>query len=421
MKRPPYFAPFFLLLFLPSAVRTAPALTWGQATTEAALYNPQLKDSQEAVTQARDQYWASLAVFFPTLSLNAGQSQSGTYFNNDFIGGTPGTGLGLTVTQNLFTGFGNSAQISDSKAKWQAAQADQVSRTAQVGFDLASAFFQLAWAQGEAELDRRIVQRKHDNQALVEERMRGGKENADAGHQAAMRSRQAELDLFRDQESLKSYSVSLTALLGRTPDVALQVEASYLPEIPPSSADLESLARDLPGSQKGRAQIAAARAQVSLARAVLFPQVFASASVTRSWNYQVPAAGTWGVGGGLNFNFFTGGSNFWQVRTAESQLRQAQQDYQDTLRQQAFLLESSLESFQTAFRQADLDRDFAATAEARALRARKAYGSGRLGFDVWDLVEDDWVSRQRQVLTGRRDLILAQAAWRKSLGLSPFQ
>ena len=55
-------------------------------------------------------------------------------------------------------------------------------------------------------------------------------------------------------------------------------------------------------------------------------------------------------------------------------------------------------------------------AETRAGIARSKYNNGLMSFEDWDRIETDLIQRQKAALLGRRERVLAEAAWEQTQG-----
>lgn len=397
----------------------AAALTWAQCAREAADHNAQIKVSAENVHQAHNNYLASLGSFMPSFSASIGQSQSGSYVADSFIGGDPGSTISLTVNQNLFAGFGTVAAITASRARLQNAEISLSVTAAETGYNLRSAFYQSLYAQQQVALGQEILKRRRENLSQVKRQVALGRDTEGSLLLTEANFLQARLDSVGHDDEVRTASLRLCEVLGREPANDLVVTGEFKSAAPLGPVpDVRRMAAELNQTHLALTRVESARAGVINARSVLLPRVNMSASITRSGTQISPQTGSWGVGLNLSYEFFTGGSTLWQVDTAQSVLLQAELEYGSVLRQQAAQLKTDYIAYSNSAVQNQISRTFLKAAQARATLARQQYGDGLLEFNDWDTIETELIARQRTALLGGRDAGIAKAGWERSQGMA---
>jgi outer membrane protein TolC len=79
-------------------------------------------------------------------------------------------------------------------------------------------------------------------------------------------------------------------------------------------------------------------------------------------------------------------------------------------------LEEAFAAHQDAAERVDVQENFYEAARVRAEIARSQYSSGLLSFDDWDIIENELISREKEILAARRDAARAEAAWESAQG-----
>src|SRR5690606_37730134 len=112
--------------------------------------------------------------FFPQISANLSYNET---LNSTDEGPQPEYAVGLTATENLFSGFQDSARVSQSKAQLTLARVAYQNVKAKVSSDLKSALARLQFAQSYIQLSRSIIERRELNLKTVRLRFTSGREN----------------------------------------------------------------------------------------------------------------------------------------------------------------------------------------------------------------------------------------------------
>ena len=121
---------------------------------------------------------------------------------------------------------------------------------------------------------------------------------------------------------------------------------------------------------------------------------------------------------GLNISvpLFTGGKNFFDLKSSYSFLRRAQVQLKSEFNRSVFNLEDGCAAYEDALEKTEVQKEFLESAKVRAEIARSQYTSGLLSFDDWDLIENDLINQQKLWLVSLRDAWIAEAYWEKVQG-----
>jgi outer membrane protein TolC len=80
-------------------------------------------------------------------------------------------------------------------------------------------------------------------------------------------------------------------------------------------------------------------------------------------------------------------------------------------------LSASYFAFVESIQRVEVDRNFV---EAQAIRekiARAQYNNGLITFFAWDLIENDFIARQKAILASEQNRIVAEASWENAQGV----
>lgn len=394
-----------------SSVESAP-LTWEQCVQEAAEHNPDLASASASVDVARFQHRGSYSNFYPQLSLESGYTSSRPGSSS------PGRefGLGVKLTQNLFSGFRDAGQVAQTRATLEAAGAGRGATRAQVSFDLKSAFSRLLYAQEQLQLTEAIAARRKENMEMVQLRFEAGREHKGSFLRSQANYSQAAFEVEQARRAVTVAKRELGRALGRDMTDGLQVTGSFDVTVPDAPPDFPALAKRTPAYLQPEAQTRVAEAAVTVARSSFFPSLDASGSIGQKGGYLPMDTSDWSAGLTLTFPLFSGGQTYYDVQSARAGYRQAQEVLRSADDQSVFGLAQAFAALQDAVGQTAVRREFLHASEVRAEITRNLYTTGLISFDDWDVIENDLITSRKQMLASQRDQLLAEAAWELTQG-----
>jgi outer membrane protein len=399
--------PIALFFAATTACAQAP-LTWQDALREAAVANPDLAASAEAVRAAVANLEATRSERRPQLSGSAELGASG----GDLIEDEPlrSADAAVRASQLLYAGGRTEAAIEQREATLDETAALYRQTAATVGFDLKAAFARLLYAQELVGLTSNILKRREDNLDLVELRYEGGRENKGSFLRSKASTAQARFDVEQARRSVHVAQRTLARALGRVDAQGLAVAGSLEPERPEASPDFHALAVVSPLRDQAEAQRRFAEAGVRSAKSAYYPELSLVGSYGRSGE-DLPDEDRWTVGLALDVPLYPGGRTRHEVEAARAALRQAEQRMRSREGDVLGDLVSAHASLLDGIDQVDVRIEFRDAAQVRAEIGRSQYASGLMTFEDWDVIENDLINAEQALLASRRDAVLAEAAW----------
>jgi outer membrane protein TolC len=392
-------------------------LTWDDCVREAAQHNPDLAAAEASVQFAGFQHRGSYGNFYPQLSLDSSYTRDRSTRNQNISSDyTRRSSIGLTLSQNLFSGFRDTGQVAQTRAQLEAAGASQGSVKAQVSFDLKSAFAQLLFAQEALQLTETIAARRKENMGMVELRFEAGREHKGSFLRSQANYHEAEFEVEQAKRALVVAQRGLSRALGRTGSDAIRVTGDFDVAPPASAPDFVALARQTPAYLEPKADARAAEAAVTVARSSFFPELSADGSASRVERNFSAETSEWSAGLFLTLPLFTGGQNFYDLQSAKADARRAQEALRSVDDQLLLDLQRAHAGFQDAVGRAAVQQEFLRASAARAEISRHLYSTGLLSFDDWDVIESELISAKKQSLVSLRDRLIAEAAWEAAQG-----
>ena len=403
-----------MLLGLISPLWAAPptALIWEASVEEAAAGNPELRAARANLTAARHTASAAHSGNLPQVSAGAGYSDSSGSATD--LGTNYSTSISLS--QNLFSGFQDSARIEQGAANLAQAEASLATAKAKLSQELKSAFSGLQFAQDNVTLTEKIVQRLEENLRLVELRFEGGRENKGSFLLTRATLAQARYENLQAQQALASAQAQFARVLGRTEPGGLQVIGSVPVTTPGVVPDFRQLVQQSPDLLQARAQERSAVADVTLARAGFYPSVDLTGSVAREGQDWAPDKDRRTVGLNLTIPLFSGGKDYYTTKSAASTLEAVSSNKDNVERLLLVRLKQAHASYVESEEKLKVDQAFLEAAVTRAEIARSRYDNGLMSFEDWDRIENDLIQRQKTFLQSQRDRITAEAVWEQAQG-----
>ncbi len=399
-------------LALPLAAAPPSELVWEASVEEAAAGNPELRAARAEVTAAGHSASAARSGNLPSLTAGAAYSDSSGSATTG--GSTYSTSLSLS--QNLFSGFGDSARIEQGAANLAQVEASLNVTKARLSQELKSAFAGLQFAQDNVTLTGKIVQRLEENLRLVELRFEGGRENKGSYLLTRATLAQARYENLQAQQALASAQAQFARVLGRTESEGLRVVGSVPVAAPEAAPDYRHRVQQTPELKQARAREQSALAEVRLARSGFYPSVDVSGSVAREGENWTPDKDRRTVGLNLTIPLFSGGRDYYTTRSAAASLEAASSSTDNLERQLLVRFRQAYADYLESEEKLKVDRAFLEAAVTRSEIARSRYNNGLMSFEDWDRIENDLIQRQKNFLLSQRSRVTAEAAWEQVQG-----
>ncbi|MCC6786768.1 MAG: TolC family outer membrane protein [Hyphomonadaceae bacterium] len=274
--------PLFALLALAPvllAPRAGFAETLEDALVAAHANNPNLEEARLALRAAREDRTQAMAAYLPSVGVSGSAGMQSVDSETETIFGPQTTQADLEptttsaqVTQQLFTGFRRSGQARLADATITGARESLRSREQDVLLATVNAYVGVL-------RDQEIVRLREEHVESLGRLLAGTRRRLDVGEvsrtdvaQAQTRLAGARAALARSRAELEASQARYIAIIGRPPQALTPVAA--LPLTPPTLEEAVHQADTRhPDLAQAQSQEAAARAQVTIARSALLPQI----------------------------------------------------------------------------------------------------------------------------------------------------
>ena len=379
------------------------AATGNQSIAQAAA---RLRAAQAAVA-------SSQAGLFPTLGSTAGatRSRSGGASGASGTGGNTGSSgnistnysLGLNASWELDLWGRVSGTVSASQASAQASSDDLAAARLSAQASITQTYFSLRAADASVRLLQETLQSYEQSLKLTNNRYRAGVASSADVAQAEAQYKSTQAQLIEAQTSRAQLEHALAALLG-LPPAAFSLEAgAELPPPPEVPAMLSSqLLEQRPDIAAAERRVAAANAQVGVARAAFFPALTLSATAGyrgASLSNLVSAPNLfWSLGPSLALALFDGGARTAAVESARASLDLAAATYRQTVLTALQEVEDNLVTASALAREQQVQIEAVAAAQKALDVVNNQYRAGTVAYL-------NVLSAQTTVLSARRSLI----------------
>lgn len=391
-------------------------LGWNNVVAEAKSKNPALVKAAESLDQARWALKSSYSNFLPQVSANAGATHS----DADDRGYSRSYSYGLSGSLSLFTGFADAATVRSRSYDVRIAEENYARTLSDTLYSLRKSFVDLLWAQETVRLSQDILKQREQNYDMVQLKYESGREDKGSLMRIDADRIQARFDLEKAQRALSNASLALVKAIGRDDFSVITVTGTLVPGQVPGSVDLRQLIAQTPEHLVAQYSIGKAEADITTAKSAFYPDLKLSAGTSRSGPQWAPETGQWNAGLTLSLPLFTGGRDYYSLKTASSAKTVAQQTLRQMDEQLAVKLNSSYNSFVDAAGNVDVREKYLTASDVQARISTTKYINGLTSYQDWYTIENDYISSQKSLLNARHDAVLAEAQFKNNLGAGEY-
>ncbi|HEX3914275.1 MAG TPA: efflux transporter outer membrane subunit [Steroidobacteraceae bacterium] len=252
--------------------------------------------------------------------------------------------------------------------------------------NVASAYFQLRAFDQELDASTRILQTNRETLRITALSVNGGASPITDQLQATLLVQQAQAQITQLEQSIAQTENQLSLLLGKNPgDIPRGMSLVAQPRLPEVPAGLPSqLLERRPDVREAELSLAAANANVGVAKAAFFPQIPLTASYGAAsaslGDFLKQSANVWSVAGDVVQPIFEGGKIRSAYRLAWAQRDAAELIYRQSVQQAFADVANSLVGYQKSHALRLTLEDQTATYAETARLANDRYRGGSTGF-----------------------------------------
>lgn len=387
-------------------------ISWKDCGAEARQQNPNLTAAREQVNQAQAEKAIARGAMLPHLGGFVGTAKTGS----TLIDSETNT-YGVSVQQLVFDSLKTPNNIAAATENIRTLEYNFAVASADIRFRLRSAFVELLRVQELLAITELITKRRRQNVDLVRLRYEAGREHRGSLLNAEANFAEAEFDVSQTKRSIALAQQRLSRELGRRQFSPLRAAGELsLPHIVRTAMNFGQLADQNPLVWQTAALKEGARFGLKAARADLFPQIYANASVGRYASDWPPEDNEWTVGISVTVPLFEGGIRRAEISRASAVLKEAEAVARSSRNDVVVSLQDAWTQFQDAVGRVAVQQKFQESAESRARIARAQYATGLISFDNWIIIEDGLVRAEKSLLAARAESQTAEARWIRAQG-----
>lgn len=386
--------------------------TLNQLQAQAAAGNPgveqavaRLRAAQAAVASSRASQLPTLGVSGSGSRAQAGGASGSTTVGNAGIHNSYALGLNASWELDLWGRL--SGQVAADQLSAQASQDDLDAARLSSQASVAQTYFALRGAEAQMQLLQDSLQAYQQSWQLTQNRYRAGVSSSADVAQAEAQYKSTQAQLLEAQTTRAQYEHALAALLGLAPASFSLPVMGLLPAPPQVPGILAStLLEQRPDIAAAERRVAAANAQVGVARTAYFPSLTLSAaggyrSSTLSHLLSAPNL-FWSLGPALALALFDGGARSAAVESARASLDLAGATYKQTVLTALQEVEDNLVAATHLAQEQQLQTEAVAAARKALTVANNQYQAGMVAYL-------NVLSAQTTVLNAQNSLIGVQS------------
>jgi len=425
---------FFSLLLLFIMLTTLNALTLKESVIEAIDTNPVVQERLKNYRATQQDLSIAESEYYPQLDLQAslGYTKQGMFkdsidnWNHNVADNSYGNyESSLTLTQNLFEGFGTRYKVDYQEARILAAAYNYIEKSNDIAFQMTDAYLNVLRAY-------ELLQTARENVQINEDIFRKVKELYDSGltTDSEVKKIESALSLARSnltvqKNNAQNKEFNFRRVLGRMPNVA-ELEKPNLDIPMPDSMERAALyaINHNPSLLVSRYNIKGAQALWQQHKKEFYPKVDLEVSQTYSDYEDGPAIDIaddrFQAKVVLSYNLFRGGADSANVQKDISLINQEIEIKRDLKRQVIEGLDLSWNAYVMIDMQLKDLRDYSRFSEKTLELYKEEYDLGRRSLLDLLSAQNDVINSRSQIITAEYDKLFAQYRILDAMGLLPL-
>lgn len=382
-----------------------------QLAPQVAVSNQNVAAAAAAVEQSRAAVREQRASFFPTLSLDAGVTRSGvggkksgstSTSSSSSTGNRFSLGLGASWEPDLWGRIANG--VSAASATAQASEADLANATLSAQVTFVTDYLSVREADAEILTLQTTIDGYQRALQITQNRYAAAIAQKSDVLQAQTTLANAQADLAQLKQQRAQLFHAMAVLAGQAPATftlpAGDWNATTVPAIPVGlPSDLLQRRPDIASAER---KVAAANANIGVARAAYFPSLTLSANgsqgSTRLSDLFSASSFAWSLGVSLAETIFDGGARTARVDEAQAAWKQSVAQYRQTVLEAFSAVEDQLSAASSLEEQQALRRVASQAADQTEQEMQNRYKQGLVAYT-------DVVTAQASALSARRALM----------------
>lgn len=390
------------------SVEAAEVLSWDDCLKEVLGKNAEIKSSQELLYSAEHKKNETKGSFLPKLKAVLNYSNTDTDKNPK---NTTEYSSSLVLSQNIFSGFSNLANLNQATSKRELAELNLLVEKNKLSADLKKSYATYLYAQSNLILITDIIKRREANLKMVQMRYEGGRENKGAFLLSKGNLEEALYEKLQAENGLVLAKMNLAKILSRDDQNEFEVKGDIPLHDPPAATDLKAYLKKTSDYKKAIINEQISEADVRISKSSFFPQLDLTGSYSKTGPRFYPENRQVAIGAAITFPLFNGGQDYYSILGALDRKRSASHDRDNVERGESARIREAHNSYIEVVQKLRVDSVFEEATQIRAKIAREKYNNGLITFEDWDLIETELITRQKTLLESKKNRITVEADW----------
>ena len=397
-------------IFLIHSALFAEVLTWDDCVRYTKANNPTIKIAQEKINQAE----ANVSIAKKNLAPNVNFSMSNS--ENKSSNSTNAYSLGFR--QTIFDNRQNDYAVKALEKTLAANKYDFLNTSAQIRYQLRTAFINLFYAQESLTLSENINQIRKSNYELVQMKYASGTENKGSLLLAEAQFVESETAVKKAKLDIVSMQKALTSIMGNVDYSYFTVKSSFdLKTNPTDTPDFQVILSSSPALKSLEQQKESQKFNLKLESLRILPSVDISASVGKSDNSFLSnndLARSAGIS--LSVPVFAGNVRKDKIKNATSAYNQSLLNITSNKNSIFNSLQTSWTNFQESIFDVNTKSKYLEAYKKRSEITQAKYSIGLSTFDNWTIIEDNLISAKKDYLSAQVQTLQKEAVWIQTKG-----
>lgn len=324
----------------------------------------------------------------------------------------------LNVSQDLFKGFYNYSSIQTASINTEISKLNYIISKAELSYNLKTVYEELLYSKDYLNLINEILKRRQENLKMVELRFESGRENKGVSLLSKAYFEQSKYEQIQAENLIKISKERLAKIMEIDIDTDFEINEPVprLAEIFFNNLETESLSKEFPEYKVVVLQESLSDTNITLKGSSFYPTLSLRGSLYKNDGYFLPQGSEWVMALSLKVPLFSGGYDFYNLKSAYIMLDQAKIDTKNTYDNLRTKFNTLINSYKENIQKFKSDELFLEASNVRAKISRSKYENGLMDFEDWDDIENELIQRQKEFLKSKKDCIFSEANIEKILG-----
>lgn len=385
----------------------ADTVTWNDVLNEALSKNPEITNARNSLKLSDISYRRSFLNYYPDLSGSMSMRKSDSSDTS--------YSYGLNSRLAIFKGFKNITEVKLKKTNLTIQEATYKRSLADFVYNLRISFAVVLRTQMTSKLLDEIQIRRKNNMDLVELRYDAGREDKGAYLRSEADYLQAEYETQSENRNYKIVRAELLKNIGKDIYEVIDVTGTFnISEIKDKPS--RELLQINPDYIIIKHRLEASKYELKYKYGDFYPDIGLSGSVSRSGDTWPPEENSWSAGLSLSYPFFSGGRDFYDLKSAKLNQLISENDLRNSEYELMFRMESAYNNIIDSVEFYKVKEKYYSARKERSKISREQYINGLISYQDWDSIENAFINTQKSLIDAQYNVFASWAKWLKVIG-----